>query len=249
MKTGCSKCGDTHRMAFEDREVPCTFCPRPCKRCRGLYQGVRVGAYCETTPCPCGCHPLHARILVRRMKMSGIDCDGQIVDELEVYVSGRTRRVAILGYHHDDSKARHGETPWDYYHVEEIVALEGGGTELVELAPDPLPERPGLSEIKVLLEAQVERSRTGMLASIARDLAKLASAVDVKLWRVEVVLLDADGVVLAVGPLTSVMGWITDGIHQTPDLIDISCAESAHVQLREQGVCLTCGGREHCVAG
>lgn len=57
MKPVCSRCSDSHRMDLGDREVPCTFCPRPCEDCRSLYQGVRLGAYCETTPCPCGCHP------------------------------------------------------------------------------------------------------------------------------------------------------------------------------------------------
>ena len=55
-KPACSTCSDTHRMALEEREVPCTSCPRPCEECRGLYQGVRIGAYCETTPCGCRCH-------------------------------------------------------------------------------------------------------------------------------------------------------------------------------------------------
>lgn len=52
----CATCNDTHTMSLGDREVPCTFCPRPCEACRAFYQGVRLGAYCETTPCPCRCH-------------------------------------------------------------------------------------------------------------------------------------------------------------------------------------------------
>lgn len=53
----CQTCNDSHRMPMADRDdVPCTFCPTPCEACRGLYQGVRLGAYCETTPCSCVCH-------------------------------------------------------------------------------------------------------------------------------------------------------------------------------------------------
>lgn len=52
----CTVCSDSHRMTLGERDVPCTFCPRPCEACRGFYQGVRLGAYCETTPCPCSCH-------------------------------------------------------------------------------------------------------------------------------------------------------------------------------------------------
>jgi hypothetical protein len=53
----CSTCSDSHRMTLGEREVPCTFCPRPCESCRSLYQGQRLGAYCEATPCLCACHP------------------------------------------------------------------------------------------------------------------------------------------------------------------------------------------------
>ena len=49
MSATCTTCGDTHRMGFGDREVPCTRCPTPCDECR-------VGAYCATVPCACGCH-------------------------------------------------------------------------------------------------------------------------------------------------------------------------------------------------
>lgn len=56
LSTVCKTCKDTHRMTLGEREVPCTHCPRPCEECRGLYQGVRLGAYCQATPCPCGCH-------------------------------------------------------------------------------------------------------------------------------------------------------------------------------------------------
>lgn len=48
----CKTCNDTHRMPLGDREVMCSFCPRPCEKCR--TDGV--GPYCETTPCPCDCH-------------------------------------------------------------------------------------------------------------------------------------------------------------------------------------------------
>ena len=57
----CLTCKDTHRMPLDEREVPCTFCPRPCETCRGIYQGARLGAYCETTPCACSCHVVTAR--------------------------------------------------------------------------------------------------------------------------------------------------------------------------------------------
>ena len=49
----CSTCNDTHTMWMTklEREVPCTFCPRPCADCR-----QHLGAYCQTTPCKCNCH-------------------------------------------------------------------------------------------------------------------------------------------------------------------------------------------------
>lgn len=55
----CSTCNDTHTMTLHgpngdvlrDREVPCTYCPTPCERCR-----QHLGAFCATTPCPCVCH-------------------------------------------------------------------------------------------------------------------------------------------------------------------------------------------------
>lgn len=52
----CGTCADSHRMTLGERTVPCTFCPRPCEECRAFYQGARLGAYCETTPCLCRCH-------------------------------------------------------------------------------------------------------------------------------------------------------------------------------------------------
>lgn len=51
----CEKCKDTHKMPAwnESGDIwPCTFCPRPCQRCRESG----VGAYCGTTPCMCDCH-------------------------------------------------------------------------------------------------------------------------------------------------------------------------------------------------
>lgn len=50
----CKQCNDTHKMWHhrQEREVPCTHCPRPCDKCR--HGGN--GAYCTTTPCPCACH-------------------------------------------------------------------------------------------------------------------------------------------------------------------------------------------------
>lgn len=50
----CSTCEDTHLMPLgEDRQVMCTRCPVPCRKC-ATDNGV--GAYCSTTPCGCGCH-------------------------------------------------------------------------------------------------------------------------------------------------------------------------------------------------
>lgn len=48
----CKVCKDSHVMILDDRAVPCTFCPVPCKECRL----DKIGAYCESTPCPCDCH-------------------------------------------------------------------------------------------------------------------------------------------------------------------------------------------------
>jgi hypothetical protein len=48
----CATCQDTHVMQIAGRDVPCTRCPRPCPKCR---EG-RVGGFCATTPCACGCH-------------------------------------------------------------------------------------------------------------------------------------------------------------------------------------------------
>ena len=47
----CSRCEDTHRVWSSAREQyeMCTSCPTPCQECRS-------GAYCQKTPCACGCH-------------------------------------------------------------------------------------------------------------------------------------------------------------------------------------------------
>jgi hypothetical protein len=65
-----------------------------------------------------------------------------------------------------------------------------------------------------------------MLADIAAGLAKLddSHGIDgahhkVALWRVEVVLFDESGTVLAVGPLMRALSWVVDELH--------------HVQIRE----------------
>lgn len=49
----CEKCDDTHRMTWQDSDdVPCTFCPTPCQKCR--KDGI--GPYCTDAPCSCVCH-------------------------------------------------------------------------------------------------------------------------------------------------------------------------------------------------
>jgi len=82
--------------------------------------------------------------------------------------------------------------------------------------------------------------RECMLADIAAGLAKLddSHGIDgahhkVALWRVEVVLFDESGTVLAVGPLMRALSWVVDELHQIEDTTDISDARSAHVQIRE----------------
>ncbi len=56
-KPVCSTCNDTHSMILhnssgDERNVMCTFCPRPCQECR---QGGN-GPFCTNTPCSCECH-------------------------------------------------------------------------------------------------------------------------------------------------------------------------------------------------
>lgn len=55
LKPVCEVCNDTHVMHHHglERRVPCTRCPRPCRKC-AADEGR--GAYCATTPCSCGCH-------------------------------------------------------------------------------------------------------------------------------------------------------------------------------------------------
>jgi hypothetical protein len=50
----CSRCNDTHEVDWVESgvRVMCTSCPVPCQDCR---KGGN-GAYCESTPCDCGCH-------------------------------------------------------------------------------------------------------------------------------------------------------------------------------------------------
>jgi hypothetical protein len=84
------------------------------------------------------------------------------------------------------------------------------------------------------------RARENMLCDIATELRALDDShkIDgthhkVELWRVEVVLFDANGVVLAVAPLMRALAWIVDEVHQIEDTTDISAARSAHVQIRD----------------
>jgi hypothetical protein len=50
----CARCNDTRKVWREDleREVWCTYCPRPCTRC----DAGGGHPYCATTPCACACH-------------------------------------------------------------------------------------------------------------------------------------------------------------------------------------------------
>ena len=54
----CDSCNDTHFMELEQGQVPCTHCPVPCPECRDRG----IGAFCQTTPCACGCHKLSREI-------------------------------------------------------------------------------------------------------------------------------------------------------------------------------------------
>lgn len=49
----CATCHDTHRMPLVGRMAACTYCPRPCGSCAGDHGR---GAFCNVTPCDCGCH-------------------------------------------------------------------------------------------------------------------------------------------------------------------------------------------------
>lgn len=49
----CEHCDDTHTMQIGDRNVLCTRCPTPCRRCAS-HDGT--GAYCARPRCSCSCH-------------------------------------------------------------------------------------------------------------------------------------------------------------------------------------------------
>lgn len=61
-KVVCGLCNDTHEVfsAQLEREVMCTSCPTPCRKCAN-HEGR--GAYCSKTPCDCDCghHGFYSR--------------------------------------------------------------------------------------------------------------------------------------------------------------------------------------------
>lgn len=181
------------------------------------------------------------------------DCGGSLLAEHEVYVRGRTVRVAVEGRHHSGSRP---DAPWDCYELSEIVKREGGGTEMLDADPTPLNTLPSADDVREVVERWERERRDGMLAEVAAGLALLDKPYGVgrpeteptgkvPLWRVEVALLTDKDEVLAVAPIAEGLRWVVDGVHQTGDTTDISGATRAHVQVHESGKCLSCDKGEH----
>jgi hypothetical protein len=92
----CLICNDTHKMwhAGLERDVPCTRCPKPCKKCRA----GGVGAYRAHTPCRCACHdPEHYSYWngLCPARKHGLDVEGQPCDLCAR--EAKDREVVIYG--------------------------------------------------------------------------------------------------------------------------------------------------------
>ncbi len=78
--------------------------------------------------------------------------------------------------------------------------------------------------------------RDSLLDDIARGVQRLDLTDDsrgLKLWSVDVALLDEVGATLVVAPLSAALVWVAQRLHQTEDLTDISGAVRAHVLVHE----------------
>lgn len=89
-----------------------------------------------------------------------------------------------------------------------------------------------------------EPLREHMLTTLADDLAFLGrrevnSRSELKLWRVEVALLDDRLRVVRVMPMTEAFQVLIDKIHQDVAAVDLSPATHAHLQVFE-GDCVRC---------
>lgn len=83
--------------------------------------------------------------------------------------------------------------------------------------------------------------RETLLDGISRGLERLerTQADGIALAYVDVALLDSDGDVIIVAPLTFALRWVVLCLGSTEDTTDISTAAEAHVQ-KHEGPCVEC---------